>query len=87
MLQQDKPDDYLLATNETHTVREFVEKTAQYLDIDLIWKGKGINEKGLDKKRTKLSLKLIPNISVRTEVDILMGDYSKPKNNLAGNQK
>ena len=57
MLQQNKPDDYLLATNEAHTVREFAEKTAEYLGFNLVWKGKGINEKGLDKKPAKLLLK------------------------------
>ena len=58
MLQQDKPDDYLLATNETHTVREFAEKTAKCLGIDLIWKGKSINEKGLDKKTGKTIIEI-----------------------------
>lgn len=50
MLQQDKPDDYILATNETHSVREFVEEAAKLFDIDIVWRGIGINEKGIDKK-------------------------------------
>ena len=57
MLQQDKPDDYILATNETHTVREFVEMSAKHLGFHLVWKGKGVNEKGVDKKQVKSSLK------------------------------
>lgn len=82
MLQQDKPDDYILATNETHTVREFAEKTAEHLGIDLIWKGKGINEKGIDKKTGKTIIEIDPKYFRPAEVDILLGDYSKAKKEL-----
>jgi len=82
MLQQNKPDDYLLSTNETHTVRDFVEKTAKYLDFDLIWKGKGIKEKGIDKKTNSIIIEIDPKYFRPAEVDILLGDYSKAKKQL-----
>lgn len=63
MLQQKNPSDYILATNETHTVREFAKKAASILGFDLVWRGKGAQEKGVDKKQTKRLLKLIRNIS------------------------
>lgn len=87
MLQQDKPDDYLLATNETHTVREFTEKTAKYLNIDLVWKGKGVNEKGIDKKTGKTIIEIDPKYFRPAEVDILIGDYSKAKKQLGWEPK
>jgi len=87
ILQQDKPDDYLLATNETHTVREFAEKTAQHLGFDLVWKGKGINEKGLDKKTGKIIIEIDPKYFRPAEVDILLGDYSKAKKQLGWEPK
>ena len=87
MLQQDKPDDYLLATNEAHTVREFVEKSAKYLDFDLVWKGKGVNEKGLDKKTNKTIIEIDSKYFRPAEVDILLGDYSKAKKELGWEPK
>jgi len=87
MLQQDKPDDYLLATNETHSVREFAEKTAKHLGFDLVWKGKGINEKGLDKKTGKTIIEIDPKYFRPAEVDILLGDYSKAKKQLGWEPK
>jgi len=82
MMQQEKPDDYILATNETHSVREFVEETAKYLDINLIWKGKGIKEKGIDKKTNKTIIEIDPRYFRPAEVDVLQGDYSKAKEKL-----
>ena len=87
MLQQDKPDDYLLATNETHTVREFAEETAKHFGFDLVWKGKGINEKGLDKKTGKTIIEIDPKYFRPAEVDILLGDYSKAKKQLGWEPK
>ena len=87
MLQQDKPDDYLLATNETHTVREFAEKTTKYLGFDLVWKDKGINEKGIDKKTGKTIIEIDPKYFRPAEVDILLGDYSKAKKQLGWKPK
>ena len=82
MLQQDKPDDYILATNETHSVREFVEETCISLDFDLIWEGEGLNEKGIDKKTGEIIIKIDSMYFRPAEVDLLIGDYSKAKKNL-----
>ncbi len=79
MLQQKTPDDYVLATGETHTIREFVEETARNLNIDLVWKGKGINEKGIDKKTKKIIIEIDQHYFRPTEVDILIGNYSKAR--------
>lgn len=79
MLQHNKPDDFILATNETHSVREFVEETAKYFGFNIIWKGKGINEKGVDKKTGKILIEIDPKYFRPAEVDILLGDYSKAK--------
>ena len=87
MLQQDKPDDYLLATNETHTVREFTERAAKHLGFDLVWKGKGVNEKGVDKKTGKTIIEIDPKYFRPAEVDILLGDYSKAKKMLGWEPK
>ena len=87
MLQQDKPDDYILATNETHTVREFVEMSAKHLGFDLVWKGKGVNEKGIDKNTGKIIIKIDPKYFRPAEVDILLGDYSKAKKELGWEPK
>lgn len=61
MLQQEKPDDYILATGETHSVREFVEETARALNIDFVWEGKGINEKGIDRSTGKVIIEIDAN--------------------------
>jgi len=82
MLQAEKPDDYILATGETHSVREFVEETAKCLDFDLIWKGKGLNEKGIDKKSGKTIVEIDPKYFRPAEVDLLIGDPSKAKKKL-----
>jgi len=82
MLQQDKPDDYILATGETHTVKEFCEKTFKKLDIDLDWTGKDENEKGIDKKNGNIIIEVDPRYYRPTEVEILIGDASKAKREL-----
>jgi len=79
MLQQEKPDDYILATNETHTVREFVEEACRLLDIDLVWEGEGINEVGINRKNNAKIIKIDPMYFRPAEVDILQGDYGKAK--------
>jgi GDPmannose 4,6-dehydratase len=79
MLQQDKPDDYLIATGETHSVREFVEKVAVLLGYNLIWQGSGLDEKGIDKKTGKILVAIDPYYYRPTEVDLLLGDASKAK--------
>ncbi len=87
MLQQKKPDDYVIATNETHTVREFCELTAEYFGYQLVWKGKGVNEKGIDKKTGKVLIEIDPRYFRPAEVDILLGDYSKAKKELGWKPK
>lgn len=82
MLQHNEPDDFILATNETHSVREFVEETCKNLDIELEWTGKGIDEKGVDKKTGKTIIEIDQNYFRPAEVDILLGDYSKAKQKL-----
>lgn len=82
MLQTDKPDDYVLATGETHSVREFVELTFKELGINIIWKGKGVDEKGYDKSTDKCLIEIDPRYFRPTEVDLLLGDPSKAKNKL-----
>jgi len=79
MLQQKKPDDYVLATNETHTVREFTEVAAKLLGFDLEWRGKGIKEEGVDRKSGKTIVKIDPIYFRPAEVDLLIGDASKAK--------
>jgi GDPmannose 4,6-dehydratase len=69
MLQQKNPDDYVLATNETHTVREFVEVAAEQLGFDLVWRGKGVDEEGLDRKTGKTFVKIDPVYFRPAEVD------------------
>lgn len=82
MLQQEKPGDYVIATNETHTVREFVELSCKHLGIELEWRGKGIEEKALDKKTGKTIIEIDRKYFRPAEVDLLLGDYSKAKKEL-----
>ncbi len=79
MLQQPEPDDYIIATGEAHSIREFVEYAFRYAGFDIIWEGKDIEEKGIDKKTGKVLLEISPEFFRPTEVDILVGDYSKAK--------
>lgn len=87
MMQAKKPDDYILSTNEAHSVREFVEESAKILNLKLEWKGKGINEKGVDKKTNKVIIEIDKNYYRPAEVDFLIGDYSKAKKNLGWKPK
>lgn len=82
MLQQDKPEDFVIATNEVHTVREFVNLAFEELDIELEWIGKNKNEKFIEKKTGKVLVEVDPRYYRPTEVDILKGDYSKAKKKL-----
>jgi GDPmannose 4,6-dehydratase len=82
MLQKDIPDDYVIATNETHSVREFVEEAFRYINISIEWRGKGIEEKGINVDNGKILIEINPRYFRPTEVDILKGDYTKAKNKL-----
>jgi len=79
MLQQDKADDYVLATGRTVTVREFVQWAFEDVGIELEWDGAGIDEKGFDKATGRLLIEVDPRYFRPTEVDILLGDPTKAK--------
>jgi GDPmannose 4,6-dehydratase len=79
MLQAKEPDDFVLATNETHTVREFIEETFKVLGEEIIWKGNGIYESGILKSTGKEVVGIDSRYFRPTEVDILIGDPSKAK--------
>ena len=87
MLQQEKPDDYVLATNETHTVREFVELAFGTVDIDIEWKGTGIHEKGYCKKTGRLLVDVDPRLFRPAEVELLWGDSAKAERELGWKRK
>ena len=82
MLQQDEADDYVIATNETRTVREFVERTFKYVNIDIVWEGSEVNEIGKDKATGKTLVKINPDFFRPAEVQILIGDPSKGERKL-----
>lgn len=82
MLQQDTPDDYVVATGETHSVREFVEEAAPYFGFEIEWKGKGVHEKGIDKKTGKTIITIDERYLRPAEVDLLLGDPTKAKTKL-----
>lgn len=79
ILQQDKPDDFVLATGECHTVREFIEESCKYVDVDILWLHSGVNEIGIDKKSGKVIVEIDPKYFRPTEVDLLLGDPTKAK--------
>lgn len=87
MLQQDEPDDFVLATGELHSVRECVEFSAEYLGYDIEWRGIGIDEKGYDKKSGKLLIEIDPKYFRPSEVELLLGDPSKSKEKLGWEPK
>lgn len=87
MLQQERADDYVLATNKTSTVREFVEAVFNKLDINFFWEGEGINEKGVCKNSGKTIVIINERYFRPTEVDLLIGDYSKAKEKLGWSPK
>ena len=82
ILQQDKPGDYVLATNETHTVREFVELSFAEVGIDIEWVGSGVEEKGFDKKTGRLLVDVDPRFFRPAEVEFLWGDCTKAETEL-----
>jgi GDPmannose 4,6-dehydratase len=87
ILQQDKPGDYVLATNETHTVREFVERSFSEVGIELIWDGTGVDEKGYDKNTGNLLVDVNSKYFRPAEVELLWGDSSKAENELNWKRK
>jgi GDPmannose 4,6-dehydratase len=79
MLQQSKPDDFVLATNKTYTIRDFVNMCCKVLNIKIGWKGKGIKEKGINLNLNKVIIKVNPKYFRPAEVDVLKGSYNKAK--------
>jgi GDPmannose 4,6-dehydratase len=77
MLQQAEPDDYVLATGESHTVREFVERAFAHVDCMIEWRGKGADEAGIDTRTGRILVKIDPRYFRPTEVESLCGDASK----------
>ena len=82
MLQLNKPDDFVIATGKQYSVREFVDISAKHLGIKIRWIGKGINEKGIEKKTGKTIVKVSKRYFRPTEVDNLLGDAKKAKKKL-----
>ena len=82
MLQKDIPGDYIISSGENHTVREFIEKSFKYIDIDIKWKGEGLDEIGYDPVTNKTLVKVNPKYFRPLEVDTLLGDCSKAKKEL-----
>ncbi len=82
VLQQDEPDDYVLATGEMHSVREFVEHAFAQVDIRVAWQGKGVDEKGIDAATGRVLVKVDPRYFRPTEVDLLIGDPTKARTKL-----
>ena len=79
ILQQDEPDDFVLATGETHSVREFVELAFEHVGRTIEWRGSGVDEKGHDAKTGDVLVAIDPRFFRPTEVDLLLGDPSKAK--------
>jgi len=87
ILQYKEPNDFILATNESHSVREFVEEAGNVLGMNIIWKGKGLKEKGIDTKTGKTIIEIDSKYFRPAEVDVLQGDYSKAKKKLGWKPK
>lgn len=87
MLQQEKPDDYVVATGETHSVREFVQLAFREIGVDLEWVGRGVEEVGIDANTGRILVEIDPNYFRPTEVDLLLGDPIKVKQKLGWEPK
>jgi GDPmannose 4,6-dehydratase len=87
ILQQPEPDDYVLATGETHSVREFVELAFLQIGARVAWNGKGVGERGVDPTSGRVLVKVDPRYFRPTEVDILIGDPSKARSKLGWQHK
>ncbi|MEI7589916.1 MAG: GDP-mannose 4,6-dehydratase [Deltaproteobacteria bacterium] len=82
MLQQDTPDDFVIATGETHSVREFVDVAFAEIGIKIVWQGSGIEEKGIDEKTGNILIEIDKKYFRPTEVELLLGDPTKAKQKL-----
>lgn len=82
ILQQDKPGDYVLSSNETHSVREFVEAAFGEIGVEIKWRGNGVNEKGYDAKTSEIRVEVNPKYFRPAEVEFLWGDSTKARKEL-----
>jgi GDPmannose 4,6-dehydratase len=87
ILQHPEPDDYVLATGEMHSVREFVEKAFAQIGISIVWEGQGVDETGIDATSGRSFVKVDPRYFRPTEVDLLIGDPSKARAKLGWKHK
>jgi GDPmannose 4,6-dehydratase len=87
MLQADKPDDYILATSDMHSVREFVEKAFKLKNFDIKWKGTGIDEIGYDANTGRELIFISEKYFRPTEVELLIGDATKARQELSWTPK
>lgn len=87
ILQQDTPEDYVLATGETHSIREFCELAFKEIGVDIEWQGEGANEVGLEKATGKTRIKINPEFFRPAEVDLLLGDPTKAEKELGWKRK
>jgi len=87
MLQADHPDDYVIATGETHSVREFAELVFRRLGMPLTWQGEGVQEKGIDQASGQVVIEIDPRYFRPAEVDLLLGDPAKAKRELGWEPK
>jgi len=87
MLQQDSPDDYVIATGQQYSVREFVEKSAGYFGMDIEWQGEGLEEIGIDKSTGRVVIRVDDKYFRPAEVESLLGDATKAKEQLGWEPK
>ena len=87
MLQQDEPDDYVVATGVQYSVKDFVEEAASYFGMKIVWMGEGLNEFGYDLNTKKVVIKVDPKYFRPAEVETLLGDASKAKEKLGWEPK
>jgi GDPmannose 4,6-dehydratase len=87
ILQQDEPDDYVLATGEKHSVREFVEKAFATVGRQIVWRGTGVNEQGIEAATGRIRIEVDHRYFRPTEVDVLLGDPSKARDRLGWRHK
>ena len=87
ILQSDKPDDYVLSTNEFHSVREFVEKAFTLKGFNIVWQGTGLDEVGIDTNTNKVLIRVSDKYFRPAEVEELLGDSTKAREELGWNPK
>jgi GDPmannose 4,6-dehydratase len=87
MLQQDEPEDYVIATGVQYSVKEFVEEAAPYFGMNIVWEGEGLDEVGIDKTTGRTVIKVNPKYFRPAEVETLLGDATKAKENLGWEPK